>query len=419
MQLSWNKLINSECYKDNFKKTEARSPFVRDVDRVTFSNHFKRLMRKTQVHPLSGNDHVHNRLLHSLEVASVGRSIACKVYQKLKKMEMLPVDNMYEFASIVQAACLAHDLGNPPFGHSGESAIKEWFSRQDDLKAELSEHYTDFTRYDGNASSFRIVTGRPGNINTGIKLTYSSIGAMVKYPWFSASHEADKGKFSFFHANKKAASEVMTELGCCKDGIFIRHPLSYLAEAADDICYCLLDIEDAYEMKIIDKPTVLNFYSSTYGVRDTDVSHARSRLIGQWIDKVCDNFFDQYEALMNGGNVYITNNVDAASAKKFAREHIYYDERTAHMMIGSYHTYELLLGTFVLAIMNNFKGKAGHKDHYTVKLMERSFLPDNYAKMSLYEQVMLAVDYITGMTDNYISETASYFMGAADTGRRW
>ncbi|MDR2870401.1 MAG: dNTP triphosphohydrolase [Deferribacteraceae bacterium] len=417
MKLNWHTLIQNTCYKDNFPKTEQRNAFVRDVDRVTFSDYFKRLMRKTQVHPLTGNDHVHNRLLHSLEVASVGRSIASMVFHQLREREELPISNVYEFASIVQAACLAHDLGNPPFGHNGEAALKEWFANQSELREAVGERYSDFIRYDGNASSFRIVTGFTNSIDSGIKLTLPSIAAIVKYPWFSG--EAAKDKFSFFYSNAADVKAVMGALGCMLDGHCVRHPLSYLSEAADDICYSLLDIEDAVALKIVDKQAALNLYKS-YDIDETNnVSHARSRLIGRWIDAVVANFFTAYDDIMSGIAVDLTANLDIERAKDFADLHIYHDTHTANLMIGAYQIYNRILDTFIPPLFNKHLGKASSKDEYVLTHMKRSFLPEGYEAQDLYTQLMYVVDQVTGMTDNFSMETAAVFSGAGDSSWRW
>ena len=258
----WTKLLSKKRdwgngeYEVDENEEYYRSSFHRDYDRVIFSNSFRRLSNKTQVHPLSKNDHVHNRLTHSLEVASVGRSLGLRAGEFLKnKGENV---NPYDIAYIIQTACLAHDIGNPPFGHAGEEVIKEWFkkNKDKDFLADLSnKKRADFHHLDGNAQSFRIVSQLENStFKGGLRLTFATLGTLVKYPYSSKKcNVIGKSKFNFFQSEKNIFDAVFQELDLKNsDGTYRRHPLSYLMEASDDICYGLLDLQDAFELKIID-----------------------------------------------------------------------------------------------------------------------------------------------------------------------
>jgi len=244
------------------KKDLSRNSFQIDYDRIIFSNSFRRLSKKTQVHPLSKNDHVHNRLTHSLETASVGRTLGFKSFKSFKKHKIHNCSDPSEVASLVQAACLAHDIGNPPFGHAGESVIKEWFSkhisdansRLHSLFVELSDaERNDFKYFDGNAHSFRVVTQLENKqFKGGLQLTLPTLAAMIKYPWSSSSGENTKEKFGFFQGEKEIVDELFQFIGLKSNSDeYNRHPLSYLTEVADDICYALIDLQDAIELDIL------------------------------------------------------------------------------------------------------------------------------------------------------------------------
>ena len=251
-----------------------RSSFHKDYDRLIFSNSFRRLSRKTQVHPLSKNDHIHNRLTHSLEVASVGRSLGLKAGEFLKKKYPQVEINPYDIAYIIQTACLAHDIGNPPFGHAGEEVIKEWFIRnkEQDFLKELSENeISDFQHLDGNAQSFRIVTQLENNLsNGGMRLTFATLGTLIKYPYSSSECKSlGKSKFNFFQSEKEFFEFLFTKLDLKIENDYLRHPFSYLMEVSDDICYGLLDLQDAFELKLITLTDIEKIFILLCGKKET------------------------------------------------------------------------------------------------------------------------------------------------------
>ncbi|MBO4300140.1 MAG: dNTP triphosphohydrolase, partial [Desulfovibrio sp.] len=235
----------------------VRTPFLADYDRIVFSSSFRRLGRKTQVHPLVRNDHIHNRLTHSLEVSCVGRSLGLSVGEELRRAGDLPDPFTPEhLGQILQAACLAHDIGNPPFGHAGEEAIRDWFAEavKGPYFRELTQDVlADFLCFDGNAQGFRVINTLENNKDRGgLRLTFPVIATLVKYPCSSSEARGrGRNKFNFYAAERDLFGEVLTTLGLSVGSGFTRHPLSYLLEAADDICYRIIDMEDARELGII------------------------------------------------------------------------------------------------------------------------------------------------------------------------
>ena len=268
-QEKWRKLLLPLRYGGsgvNFKKLDpARSPFLQDRDRIIYSSSFRRLARKTQVHPLVRNDHIHTRLSHSLEVSSVGRSLGAMAGYFLRRRDELPEYAAPEFpGQILEAACLAHDIGNPPFGHAGEFAIRDWFgdpANHTYVNALEETHQSDFRCFDGNAQGFRVVNVVENNRDQGgFRLTYPTLASMVKYPWDSWQSRTRSGKckFNYYQAEAGIFEEVFCALGLkTRRGDFARHPLSLLAEAADDTCYRIVDMEDARELDIITLADIL------------------------------------------------------------------------------------------------------------------------------------------------------------------
>ena len=262
--MKWQTLISNKRFGQELKHAERhddRSEFKRDYDRLIFSAPFRRLQNKTQVFPLPGSIFVHNRLTHSLEVASVGMSLGMDVSTLLCERHPELRGTLFEqIGTIVSAACLAHDMGNPPFGHSGERAIQTFFTEGagNYLQSRLSKRFwDDITHFEGNANAFRLLTHRfNGRRIGGFVMTYATLASIVKYP-FASSLAGSHGKFGFFSSEEETYIKVADELGVTKlsqpgEPIrYARHPLVYLVEAADDICYEIMDIEDAHKLKIL------------------------------------------------------------------------------------------------------------------------------------------------------------------------
>jgi dGTPase len=410
----------------------GRSHFQKDIDRIIFSSAFRRLNHKTQVHPLPENDNIHTRLSHSLEVSSVGRSLGTKVGQRLapelKEIGIEPSD----VGDIVQAACLAHDIGNPPFGHSGEEAIRNWFrfnADQELLKDLTSAQLHEFQYFEGNAQGLRVITKLEYYLfEGGMRLTYASLGTFLKYPWTSDFIlKGGKPKFGGNLTEREILTEIATELGLIQRSTtaWCRHPLAYLMEAADDICYALIDLEDGIEMGYItydeaieileivfDFDTIPPLHASCTGtelLRRT-IAIARGKAMNILIEGVVDTFVQQQDDLLTG-NFQYTDLIGACggrikaciyTAKNTAKSQIFDRPRKIEIEIGSHATIEMLLDAFITATYNLCADRDGDrltdKDRQILNLMG-SHQPKR--DWSLHHAYMHAIDFISGMTDNY------------------
>lgn len=424
--MDWNKLLSTKRLgMDNYKTAEMRedrSQFQRDYDRIIFSSPFRRLQNKTQVFPLPEHIFVHNRLTHSLEVASVGRSLGNILAEKL--VLQFP-DNplIHEIGTIVSTACLAHDMGNPPFGHSGEAAISNFFLKGNGqkYKAELNDaEWKDFTYFDGNANAFRLLSHQfNGKRNGGYALTYSSLASIVKYPFVAGA--VKKQKFGYFQSDKENYFKIAEQLGIPKNELgYSRHPLVYLVEAADDICYQIMDLEDAFKLGILSydqiKTLFLNFYDSENeakrlaGIEQTllqvtdkneQISYLRANVIGKLIYECTAIFEDNQNAILagtfKGSLIDELPKVQAAAMKKVQQisiAEVYGHRSVIEIEIAGYKIIGTILEEFVEAVMNK-----DAKDNYSRKLL--SLLPDQYicTDDSAYLKIQSIVDFVSGMTD--------------------
>jgi dGTPase len=425
--MDWHKLLSTKRLGmedwESSGKMEDRTQFQRDYDRIIFSSPFRRMQNKTQVFPLPEHIFVHNRLTHSLEVASVGRSLGNLLAEKLiPENQGNPL--ISEIGTIVSTACLAHDLGNPPFGHSGEAAISSFFEKGAGHEFEpllTSGEWKDFTLFDGNANAFRILTHqfngkRPG----GFALTYSTLAGIVKYPFESTF--AVKPKFGFFQSEKedykKIASQLEIESKPGSSESFCRHPLVYLVEAADDICYQIMDLEDAFKLGILSYNDTKNLYLGFYDTetdkkyieninatltRVTDkneqISYLRAGVIGKLIYECIGNFAENQERIVTGnfeGSLIGSLKGKQAEAmntiKTISYSQVYAHRSVVEIEIAGYKIIGTLLEEFVGAIMNP-------KDMYSKKIL--SLLPDQYKTQcdSVYLKIQSIVDFVSGMTD--------------------
>lgn len=444
--MNWQRLFST--HRSGGAATEpaeaGRTPFHKDHDRIIFSSAFRRLDRKTQVHPLSENDHVHSRLTHSLEVSCVGRSLGLHVAERLS--HKLPADiSAPDVGALVQAACLAHDIGNPPYGHTGEDAIRHWFRNPGNahLLEGLSDHEkADLQNYEGNAQGFRIVTQvECHRFDGGMRLTDATLGAFLKYPW-SVAHVVDQGKksgkFGCFQSELPLLRQLADNLGLLSRGqdIWCRHPLVYLMEAADDICYGLIDLEDGVEMGILRYGEVEEILRPLFGKNwaglqpefdQADTGRRRLSMIrGKAMDILVAEagaaFLKQEDALLAGeltGD--LTDHCSGcvrdtiAGAKSMARERIFRDPRKTAIEVGAYSTLDELLTSFLSAAKEMAtEGRSTFRNSRVLEIMGRS-APD--ASWSLYDSYMRVLDYVAGMTDSYAAETARQFSGYTPPGR--
>lgn len=459
--MNWDKLLSDERYKKKKAGTEVRNAFHKDYDRIVFSASFRRLARKTQVHPLTKNDHLHNRLTHSIEVGSVGRSLALNVYHKLKSNNSVQLPQNIEadhFASIVQAACMAHDIGNPPFGHAGEFAIREWFKENknllqysDDKTKILSDkQVTDFTTFEGNAQGIRLLSKVENHYQEGgLRLTYATIAAIVKYPWFSKHRDAQKkGKFNFFDSESSFYNDVANKLGIeaiehDEDGNptrWCRHPLSYLMEAADDICNTIIDIEDAVEINRIPLKNAINIFRGICKEKETHNDHLtdndlikyRAKAIDKLVMYCADEFQNNYPGIMSGaynGNLFETVKENYANsdnenklvfqglndAKKITTSKIFNDRRKIELEVGSYSTIRVILSSLIPAIKEYVNNDCNINNITFKEKRLLNLLGDNLpsGSISFYDAYMLIIDFVSGMTDNYATFIAQQINGSA------
>jgi dGTPase len=429
--MDWQKLISNKRLGQEYRHTERhddRTEFKRDYDRLIFSAPFRRLQNKTQVFPLPGSIFVHNRLTHSLEVASVGMSLGNDIAQQIIKKRPELKDTMFEqIGQIVSTACLAHDLGNPPFGHSGEKAIQTFFTEGSglSLKQQVSSAFwDDITHFEGNANAFRLLTHqfkgrRPG----GFVMTYSTLASIVKYP-YASSAAGTKGKFGFFQSEQPYFQRIADEMGLLRRSNegeplqYVRHPLVYLVEAADDICYEIMDIEDAHKLKILSYPETeelfLGFFDketqqkllqriSDENLQDPNekVVYLRACVIGKLENECVNTFLDNEEKILAGtfeGSLIKHINQQQRDAYKrcsqLSVERIYRSRPVLDVELSGYKIMATLMEQMTEAVM--------HPDRfYSKQLIDRVSTQYDINAQELETRLMAVIDYIAGMTDVY------------------
>ena len=430
--MDWQQLISSKRLGQEHRHIERhddRSEFKRDYDRLIFSAPFRRLQNKTQVFPLPGSVFVHNRLTHSLEVASVGMSLGNDVAARIisERRPELRGTLFEEIGQIVSTACLAHDLGNPPFGHSGEKAIQTFFTEGEGraLQQQVSEAFwSDITHFEGNANGFRLLTHqfkgrRPG----GFVMTYSTIASIVKYP-YSSMAPSRKGKFGFFVSEQPIWQRLADEMGIRQLSApgeplrYARHPLVYLVEAADDICYEIMDLEDAHKLKIVSYDTVSRLFLDFFDpdtqqkilqrIHDeqlTDenekVVYLRACVIGK-LENECVNAFVEHEDEILDGT-FSGSLIDHISTRqreayercaKLSVERIYRSRPVLDVELSGYQIMATLMQKMTDAVMNPQR-------YYSQQLIGRVSSQYDITADDLETRLMAVIDYISGMTDVY------------------
>ena len=429
--MEWKQLISNKRFGQEHKHAERhddRSEFKRDYDRLIFSSAFRRLQNKTQVFPLPGSIFVHNRLTHSLEVASVGMTIGNDISRRvIQKQPDLKDTLVEEIGTIVSAACLAHDLGNPPFGHSGEKAIQTFFSEGPGLKIKSmvsSEFWDDITHFEGNANAFRILTHRfKGRRQGGFVMTYSMLASIVKYP-FASSLAGNHGKFGFFASEAESYRKIADELGIsCKSAPgeplkYARHPLVYMVEAADDICYEIMDIEDSHKLKILSyaetEHLLLSFFDEDIQQKirqriideeltdeNEKVVYMRASVIGKLENECVAAFLAHEEEILAGtfeGSLidHISERQKKAykECEKISYSKIYQSKPVLDIELSGYQIMATLMEVFVEAAVNPSR-------FYSKQLLRRVSSQYDIENENLEERIMAVLDYISGMTDIY------------------
>jgi dGTPase len=430
--MDWGSLLTPRRYgwtAQTTQEQETRSTFQRDYDRIIFSSPFRRLQNKTQVFPLPGSVFVHNRLTHSLEVASVGRSLGNNIIPFLKgKVDESQWNLIEQIPTILSTACLAHDLGNPPFGHSGEDAIRMYFVDNEQRYRKLlsEEQWLDLTRFEGNANALRLLTmDMKGKRTGGFRLSYPTLSTIVKYPWESTLE--GKKKFGFFQAEKELYTCIANELGLLRTIenplSFARHPLVYLVEAADDICYQIMDIDDAHKLSILSTSEVIEmfmaFFSSEADLNwkqkieqtlaevddeNEKIAFLRAMVIGKLTIACTSSFEKSYNKIMLGESVpALINQVDNPCATALERirsisiQKVYNHQTVVEIELAGYKILSVLLSKICPAMLNP-------NDSYSKKVLR--LVPQQYIvdEQLPYKRLMSAVDFISGMTDVYALE---------------
>ena len=431
--MNWEQLLSLKRFGDTEKRPriaqdETRLGFEVDFDRIIFSSAFRSLQDKTQVIPLSQTDFVHTRLTHSLEVSVVGRTLGRRVGKVLLERHPNLVALGYtfnDFGAIVAAASVTHDIGNPPFGHSGEKAIGEYFKSGKGAKYKdllSAKEYQDLIDFEGNANGFKILTESREGISGGLRLSYATLGAFLKYPKESlpkkpTNHIADK-KYGFFQSETSEFLDVVQELGMQKksetDISFYRHPLAYLVEAADDICYTIIDFEDGINLGLIEEEYALEYLSKLihginrdkyYALKHTKdrTAYLRAIAINSLIDEAVTIFLTNEEAILNGSFSKSLLEKCKYEAQindiiKISIEKIYKSKEVIEKEVAGYRVIADLLEVFTTAINNKFYNINSNFDNLLVNLMPQEYVCFSESE---YDRIMAVCTYVARMSDSY------------------
>ena len=432
--MNWEQLLSLKRQGDKGKRLrieqdDTRLGFEVDYDRIIFSSAFRSLQDKTQVIPLSKTDFVHTRLTHSLEVSVVGRSIGRlvgkKIIEKYPHLQEIHGYQANDFGAIVAAASLAHDIGNPPFGHSGEKAIGEYFSigKGQKYKEQLTDkEWQDLIDFEGNANGFSVLTSSRPGIEGSIRLTYAVLGAFMKYPKESLPKKptpniADK-KYGFFQTDKEFFKEVANELGLIpnKSGNDIgyeRHPLAYLVEAADDICYTIIDFEDGINLGLVSEDYALEYLIKlvkdtidtnkyqTLTTKEDRISYLRALAIGNLINDAVRIFIENEEAILKGEFPHALTDKSKYKAQiddiiKLSVKNIYQSREVIEKELSGYQMINNLLDKFITAYNNNYEGKTTNYDKLLLKILP---VKHHIEKETLYERLLHICHFISMLTD--------------------
>ncbi len=459
-KMNWGDLLNTDRWEDSGKAEDpARPHYVQDADRITFSAPFRRLANKTQVHPLHDNDHLRHRMIHSEEVASVGRTLGTQVGHWLVGEGYLAAGEEHKLAGIVHAACLAHDIGNPPFGHSGENSIGDWC--RENLKAGQGvfngigeEKWQEFCRFEGNAQGFRILTRLEMYRNQGgMCLSNAVLGAFMKYPMGAATSQAIKEaavaggvpaprvkqhiyvgakKFGFFESEREIFAKAACAMGMIKEtgpdgqSWWRRHPLVYLVEAADDICYNIVDLEDGFSagdlsfeqvVRLLDPVAIpTNRDQSAYSPYEK-ISYLRARAIGGAVRACVEAFKAHHDAILSGqfsGSLIAASDKadEFAAIEAMANEQLFTAPRKTKLEVyGRNVVREVLQGIRPVfdALKENGWDEAALPEYE--RQLVRAIGLDLRDITDSYSALHAMTDYVSGMTDRYAVEVSKMLSG--------
>ncbi|GAB4297576.1 MAG: deoxyguanosinetriphosphate triphosphohydrolase [Ignavibacteriaceae bacterium] len=439
--MEWTKLLNSNRPEEKTGgyniTSDGRSEYQRDFDRIVFCSAFRRLQDKTQVFPLPETDFVHTRLTHSLEVSVVGRSLGNLAGEKIlaRHTDLKKEFSNFDFGEIVAAASLAHDIGNPPFGHSGEDAIAEYFLRGNgsafESKIKDRKKWSDLIKFEGNAQGFRILTKLQNPLlRGGLRLTFATLASLTKYPNESffynspAKHLSESyRKFGFFQAEKELFREIADATGLLNratdkdDYCWCRHPLAFLVEAADDICYRIMDLEDGFRLGLVTFDETEQLLASiiknkkfrNYQERDEEnkIGYLRAKAIGELVREIAEVFISNEENLLSGkfdsalisqiSSSDILEEIMNLSVKK-----IYRYESVIEREAAGFEVLAGLLDIYIEAINELATGHLSARNKTIVGLLPEQFIGTNkLPEADLYERLLRILDYVSGMTDSF------------------
>ncbi len=434
-----NRLFTHQRTGNHPATSASRTDFQRDFDRIIFSASFRRLQNKTQVFPLPGSVFVHNRLTHSLEVSSVGRSLGSAmgdfIFTQFKSDLDENAQSFYQhnLHNVIAAACLCHDVGNPAFGHSGEDAIASYFERNEkDLKGKFNKkEWADLVNFEGNANAIRVLTHQQtGKDEGGTQLTYTTLASIAKYPCEAIAKKKGvihRKKFGFFQNEKETflniAKSVHLHQESEEPAIYKRHPFVWLVEAADDICYNIIDMEDAHRLGIVSTSDCENLFfeliksenGNTKRVEDKlailtntneRISYLRAKVINALINKSIQIYQERFMDILHGTldkallDIYKTDNPSLQEIENFSIAKIYNHKNVIEIENAGYNVMYELLNHFIPSILTE-KSERKSYDKMALKLLPAQFL---YEEGSDYQKVLGVIDFVSGMTDNFATD---------------
>jgi dGTPase len=429
--MNWQQLLSGtrQGQKNNSSQS-SRSAFEQDYDRIIFSHPFRRLQDKTQVHPLPEHDFVHTRLTHSLEVSSVARSLGRKAGETLvqRHPELKENYSMFDFGAVTAAAALAHDIGNPPFGHAGEAALADFFTETEEGKLFCQkvthEESNDLIRFEGNAQGFRILNSN----SYGLRLTYATLGAFTKYPCSSSvvreKRRKSQKKFGFFQTEKNSFGIIADHLHLIpmKQDCWSRHPLAFLVEAADDICYSIIDLEDGCRLGLVTFDETLSFLAAILGnefkkekldrvpTQNEKLGVLRAMAIGKLVEQCAEIFLDQERQILDGTFDFaltdhcLSRNI-LEKIGETSVEKIYRSKQVVEIEASGHEVLPGLLQEFIKAGQYLFESK----DQKTIPRKYQNIallFPPEFRSLiiqssSFYDVLRLILDLVSGLTDKH------------------
>lgn len=437
--MNLNRIYTNQRTGNNPQTIASRTDFQRDFDRIIFSSAFRRLQNKTQVFPLPGSVFVHNRLTHSLEVSSVGRSLGSIIGEYIVENHQndLTEDskNFYQLnlGNVIAAACLCHDVGNPAFGHSGEDAIASYFDKNEkDLKLKYTEkEWADLVNFEGNANAIRVLAHQQqGKDLGGAQLTFATLASIAKYPCEAIARKKGilhRKKFGFFQNEKETFLEIAKATSLISESeephIFKRHPFVWLVEAADDICYNIIDMEDAHRLGIVSTAECENLFfelvkSETDDIKrvkdklsaiandNERISYLRAKVINALINKSLEIYKLNFDKILSGNldkallDIYRDDNKALKDIESFSIEKIYNHKAVVEIENAGYNVMYELLDHFIPSVLKH-KDERKSYDKMALKLLPKQFV---YEEGSEYQKTLGVIDFVSGMTDNYATD---------------